>query len=77
MVSPSGRQYFTFGRTDPILAELRASGVTTLHGIAAALNERGIPTASGAGRWQATSVSRLLARLPTNGPSEPVSIAAT
>jgi DNA invertase Pin-like site-specific DNA recombinase len=52
----------------PMLAELRASGVTTLHGIAAALNESSIPTASGAGRWQATSVSRLLARLATNGP---------
>src|SRR5258707_4361519 len=39
----------------PILAELQASGVTTLHGIAAALNGRGIPTASGTGQWQATS----------------------
>jgi hypothetical protein len=39
------------------------NGVTSLHGLAAALNERGIPTASGAGQWQATSVSRLLARL--------------
>jgi DNA invertase Pin-like site-specific DNA recombinase len=47
-----------------ILAELQAKGVTSLHGLAVALNERGIPTASGAGRWQATSVSRLLARLP-------------
>jgi DNA invertase Pin-like site-specific DNA recombinase len=61
----------------PILAELRAGGVTTLHGIAVALNERSIPTASSAGRWRATSVSRLLARVPTNGPSEPASIAAT
>ena len=48
----------------PIIAELRASGVTTLHTIAAALNVRGIPTASGSGTWQATSVSRLLAKLP-------------
>jgi hypothetical protein len=50
----------------PILAELQANGVTSLHGLAAALNERGIPTASGAGQWQATSVSRLLARLPSD-----------
>jgi hypothetical protein len=47
-----------------ILAELQASDVTTLHDIAAALNDRGIPTASGTGQWQATSVNRLLARLP-------------
>jgi DNA invertase Pin-like site-specific DNA recombinase len=49
----------------PIITELQVRGVTTLYGIAAALNERGIPTASGAGTWQATSVRRLLSRLPT------------
>jgi DNA invertase Pin-like site-specific DNA recombinase len=49
----------------PILAELRASGLISLHRLAAALNDRGIPTASGAGTWQATSVRRLLARLPS------------
>jgi DNA invertase Pin-like site-specific DNA recombinase len=48
----------------PILAELQANGVTSLHGLAAALNERGIPTASGAGQWLATSVSRFFSRLP-------------
>jgi DNA invertase Pin-like site-specific DNA recombinase len=42
---------------------LRASGVTSLAGIAAALNERGIPTASGRGTWRAVQVSRVLARL--------------
>jgi DNA invertase Pin-like site-specific DNA recombinase len=47
----------------PVIAELQANGVTTQHAIAAALNERGIPTASGSGRWQATTVGRLLGRL--------------
>jgi DNA invertase Pin-like site-specific DNA recombinase len=42
---------------------LQAAGVTSLAGIAAALNERGIPTASGRGTWQAVQVSRVLARL--------------
>jgi hypothetical protein len=66
----------------PILAELQASGVTTLHGLAAALNESDIPTASGAGQWQATSVSRLRARLPAirwhrSRPSKPLADIAT
>jgi DNA invertase Pin-like site-specific DNA recombinase len=42
---------------------LQSSGVTSLAGIAAALNERGIPTASGRGVWQAVQVSRVLARI--------------
>jgi hypothetical protein len=33
----------------PVIAELRAAGVTTLRGIAAELNARGIPTATGKG----------------------------
>ena len=48
----------------PVIAELRASGVTSLRGIAAALNERGIPTVAGSGRWRHGQVGRLLARLP-------------
>jgi len=47
----------------PIIAELQASGVTSLRSIAKALNERRIPTAAG-GRWHHTQVRRLLARLP-------------
>jgi DNA invertase Pin-like site-specific DNA recombinase len=47
----------------PLIRGLQAAGVTSLAGIAAALNERGIPTAGGQGRWQAVQVSRLLARL--------------
>ena len=48
----------------PIIAELRAAGVTSVRGIAAALNERGIPTVAGSGLWYHTQVERLLARLP-------------
>jgi hypothetical protein len=51
-------------RLAPVIAELRASGVTSLRGIAAALNERGIPTVAGSGRWRHVQVGRLLARLP-------------
>jgi DNA invertase Pin-like site-specific DNA recombinase len=47
----------------PVVRELQAAGVTSLVGIAAALNERGIPTASGQGLWQAVQVSRVLTRL--------------
>jgi DNA invertase Pin-like site-specific DNA recombinase len=47
----------------PTITELRAAGVTSLRAIASALNERGIPTASGAGEWQAVQVARVLARL--------------
>jgi hypothetical protein len=40
---------------------LRAAGTTSLRGIAAELNNRGIPT--GTGSWQAAQVSRVLARI--------------
>ncbi len=36
----------------PILAEIQATGATSLREIAASLNERGIPTARG-GHWSA------------------------
>jgi hypothetical protein len=35
-----------------------------LKAIAAALNERVIPTAAGHGQWQPAEVSRVLARMP-------------
>jgi hypothetical protein len=54
----TGDQHFA-----PIIAELQAGGVTSLVGIAAALNERGIPTARGWGEWTATQVTRVLERL--------------
>ena len=47
----------------PIIAGLRAAGITSLRGIAAALNERGIRTLAGSGRWHHVQVARLLARL--------------
>ena len=45
----------------PVIAELRASGLTSLRAIAAGLNERGIPTVGG-GAWHAGQVARVLAR---------------
>ena len=36
----------------PVIAELQVAGVPSLRGIAAALNERNIPTARGQGVWQ-------------------------
>jgi hypothetical protein len=47
----------------PIIAELRAAGITSLKGIAAALEERHVPTPGGSGHWHAAQVSRLLKRL--------------
>jgi DNA invertase Pin-like site-specific DNA recombinase len=44
----------------PIIAEIKAAGVTTLAGIAGALNARGVKTARG-GVWSATQVSRAMA----------------
>ena len=44
----------------PIITGLRASGVTTLAALAAALTERGIPTARGAATWTPMQVSRVL-----------------
>ena len=46
----------------PVVAELQAAGATSLRAIASGLNERGIPTARGAGTWSATQVARLLSR---------------
>jgi hypothetical protein len=47
----------------PIVAELQAGGVTSLRGIAAALNERGIPIVTGSGHWHHAQVARLLVQL--------------
>jgi DNA invertase Pin-like site-specific DNA recombinase len=46
----------------PTIEELQASGATSLRAIAAGLNDRGIPTANGAGIWTATQVMRVLAQ---------------
>lgn len=44
----------------PVIEGIKAEGITSMGGIAKALNERGIPTARG-GQWQAVQVQRLLA----------------
>lgn len=46
----------------PTVAELRASGLESLRGLAAGLNARGIPTARG-GQWTAMQVARILERI--------------
>src|SRR6516225_4938251 len=40
----------------PIIAELRAQGVTSLNAIAKALTEQGVPTARGSSTWTAAGV---------------------
>jgi hypothetical protein len=44
----------------PVINELRAAGITTRKGIAAALNQRGVPTPWDRGRWYPMQVSRVL-----------------
>jgi hypothetical protein len=53
----------------PIIAEVQASGITSHNGIAAALNARGIPSATGKARWYNHTVGRLLARLKPAPPA--------
>ena len=48
----------------PVVAEIQASGATSLRAIAAALDARGILTRRG-GRWHVSTVKNLLARLET------------
>jgi hypothetical protein len=45
----------------PVIRQVQESGVTSLRGIAAALNARGVRTARG-GRWAATQVGAVLKR---------------
>lgn len=47
--------------TLPVIDSIRAAGVTSLRGIATALNARGIPTARG-GEWAAATVRNVLLR---------------
>jgi hypothetical protein len=47
----------------PTIRKLQASSATTLQAIAAELNRRGIPTATGRGEWCGKQVRRVLARL--------------
>ena len=47
----------------PVIVAIRADGITSLEGMAAELNARGILTARG-GQWYATTVRNLLGRTP-------------
>lgn len=46
----------------PAIERLRAAGASSLRQLAAALEAEGFPTPSGRGRWQATTVQRVLAK---------------
>jgi DNA invertase Pin-like site-specific DNA recombinase len=45
----------------PIIASIRRSGITSLRGLAIALNNRGVRTARN-GQWQVSNVRNILAR---------------
>ena len=45
----------------PLIQTIQAAGVTSLRGIATALDARGVPTARG-GRWQVSNVRNVLSR---------------
>ena len=47
----------------PIIADLRAAGVSSLKGIAEALNVRMVPTPAGGKHWHPMQVARVLKRL--------------
>jgi hypothetical protein len=47
----------------PIITDAQATGAMTLQAIAAELNRRGIPTATGRGEWSGKQVARVLERL--------------
>ena len=46
-----------------VIASVQADGITSAAGVARVLNQRGVPTASGSGSWQAATVLRVLARV--------------
>ena len=46
----------------PIIREIQVSGITSLRGVAVALNARGVKAARG-GRWQSVQVGAVLARV--------------
>jgi DNA invertase Pin-like site-specific DNA recombinase len=47
----------------PIITQVKAQGVSSYNGIAAALNVRGVRTARG-GTWQAATVRKIMLRVP-------------
>ena len=46
----------------PVIRAIQATGVTSLRGIAIALNDRGVRTARG-GQWQVSNVRNVIARI--------------
>jgi DNA invertase Pin-like site-specific DNA recombinase len=48
--------------TKPVIDQIRKSGITTLRGIAAALNARGVPTARG-GTWTPVQIMAIERRV--------------
>jgi hypothetical protein len=50
-------------KLSPIVKDIQAAGITSLSGIAEALNKRRVPTPRDRGRWPASQVQRPLARL--------------
>lgn len=53
----------------PFIDQIKASGITTLAGIASALNARGVKTPRGS-RWNPSQVSRVLRRIQPKGEFE-------
>jgi DNA invertase Pin-like site-specific DNA recombinase len=53
----------------PTIASLQKSGVTSLRGIAVALNSRGVRTARG-GDWEVSNIRNVLARAATPSPQD-------
>jgi hypothetical protein len=47
----------------PAIKALHEAGATTLRALADGLNAKGVPTATGKGRWIPTQVARVLRRL--------------
>ena len=55
----------------PVIWELQAGGAKSLRAIADGLNQAGIPTARGHGKWSAVQVSRLLEVIPDKPSKRP------
>jgi hypothetical protein len=56
----TARAYARASELAPIITDAQASGATTLQAIAAELNRRGIPTATGRGRNVSMTLKHLL-----------------
>jgi hypothetical protein len=47
----------------PIIKSMQAAGITTIKGITEELNWRGIPPATGKGKWHESQVLKMMRRL--------------